>query len=191
MAYEIMEVELLIEELKDKTVKSLASFKETLSKMRVGRANSHILDEVMVDYYGAETPINQVANISVPEARVLMINVWDNSMMKKVEKAIIDANLGIMPNNDGKVIRMIFPDPTEERRQQLAKEVRLDEEKAKISIRNIRRDVMNELKNLEKKKILTEDVRKNNEADVEKLVNAKIEEIEKLAKEKEKEIMTV
>ena len=191
MAYDIMEVELLFDELNEKTDKSLLSYKDVLTRMRVGRANLHILDEVVIDYYGAETPLNQVANISVPEARILVINVWDLSILKKVEKAIIDANIGLTPNNDGKVIRLIFPDPTQERRQTLAKEARGYEESSKIAIRNIRRDAMNEIKSLEKKKIITEDMRKNYEIDVDKIINDKISEIEKIAKEKEKEILTV
>lgn len=159
--------------------------------MRAGRANVHILDNVTVEYYGVDTPLNQVANVTVPEARMIMITVWDASILKKVEKAIIDANIGITPNNDGKNIRLIFPEPTEERRRALAKDIKACAEKAKVAVRNIRRDAMTEIKNLEKSKVITEDMQKNYEADVDKKINARIEEIDKLAQAKEAEVLKV
>jgi ribosome recycling factor len=189
MAYDILEVELVFEELEEKATKTLKAFSNELMNMRAGRANSHILEGLTVDYYGAQTPLNQVANITIPEARILMINVWDSSMLKKVEKSIFDANLGITPNNDGKVIRLIFPEPTEERRKTLVKDVKSAAEGAKVSIRNIRRDSMTDIKSLEKSKIITEDMQKDYEKDVDKIVTSKIAEIEKVATEKEQEII--
>ena len=191
MAYDIMEVELIFEELDDKTQKSVNQLQTEYNLMRAGRANVHILDGITVDYYGVGTPLNQVANITVPEARMIMITVWDGSLIKKVEKAIIDANIGITPNNDGKNIRLIFPEPTEERRRALVKDVKNFAEKAKVAVRNIRRDAMTELKSLEKNKIISEDQQKNFEEDVEKKVNAKITEIDKIAQAKETEILKI
>lgn len=191
MAYDIMEVELIFEELDDKTQKSVNQLQTEYNLMRAGRANVHILDGITVDYYGVGTPLNQVANITVPEARMIMITVWDGSLIKKVEKAIIDANIGITPNNDGKNIRLIFPEPTEERRRALVKDVKNFAEKTKVAVRNIRRDAMTELKSLEKNKIISEDQEKNFEEDVEKKVNAKITEIDKIAQAKEAEILKI
>lgn len=191
MAYDIMEVELIFEELDDKTQKSVNQLQTEYNLMRAGRANVHILDGITVDYYGIGTPLNQVANITVPEARMIMITVWDGSLIKKVEKAIIDANIGITPNNDGKNIRLIFPEPTEERRRALVKDVKNFAEKTKVAVRNIRRDAMTELKSLEKNKIISEDQEKNFEEDVEKKVNAKITEIDKIAQAKEAEILKI
>ena len=191
MAYDIMEVELIFEELDDKTQKSVNQLQTEYNLMRAGRANVHILDGITVDYYGVGTPLNQVANITVPEARMIMITVWDGSLIKKVEKAIIDANIGITPNNDGKNIRLIFPEPTEERRRALVKDVKNFAEKTKVAVRNIRRDAMTELKSLEKNKIISEDEEKNFEEDVEKKVNAKITEIDKIAQAKEAEILKI
>ncbi len=191
MAYDILEVEMIFEELEERMTKSINSFVSELNNMRAGRANPHILDAVRVDYYGVESPINQVGNISIPEARVLMINVWDSSMLKKVEKAIIDANVGIIPNNDGKVLRLIFPEPTEERRKALVKEVKNLAERTRVAIRNIRRDSLAEVKTLEKNKTISEDMSKNYEADIEKKVVAKIAEIDKIAADKEVEILKV
>ncbi|MDD4315683.1 MAG: ribosome recycling factor [Clostridia bacterium] len=191
MAYEIEELEILSEDLNDRTDKSLASFQHELTGMRVGRANSHILDGISVDYYGAPTQINQLANITIPEARLLCITVWDASMIKKVEKAIIDANIGITPSNDGKIIRLVFPEPNEERRRSLVKEVKTLSEKAKIAIRNIRRDIIEESKKLKKAGSLTEDMQATFEKDVDKQVTAQIAETDRIAAAKEAEIMKV
>ena len=191
MAYDIMEVELVFEDLDERTQKSIHQLNYEFNNMRAGRANVHILDGVTVEYYGVDTPLNQVANVTVPEARMIMITVWDASIIKKVEKAIIDANIGITPNNDGKNIRLIFPEPTEERRRALAKDIKACAEKAKVAVRNIRRDSMTEIKNLEKSKVITEDMQKNYEADVDKKINARIEEIDKLAQAKEAEVLKV
>lgn len=191
MAYDIMEVELLFDELEEKTSKSIASMQSEFNNMRAGRANVHILDNITVEYYGTETPLNQVANITVPEARMIVITVWDGSINKKVEKAIVDSNIGLTPNNDGKNIRLIFPEPTEERRRALVKDVKNFAEKCKIAVRNIRRDAMSELKSLEKNKILTEDMEKNYEEEVEKKINLKVAEIDKMAQAKEGEILKI
>lgn len=191
MAYDIMEVELVFEDLDERTQKSIHQLNYEFNNMRAGRANVHILDNVTVEYYGVDTPLNQVANVTVPEARMIMITVWDASILKKVEKAIIDANIGITPNNDGKNIRLIFPEPTEERRRALAKDIKACAEKAKVAVRNIRRDSMTEIKNLEKSKVITEDMQKSYEADVDKKINARIEEIDKLAQAKEAEVLKV
>lgn len=191
MAYDILELEIVFDELKEKSDKTIQSFKSELSNMRAGRANAHILDKVTVDYYGAQTPINQMANISVPEARMIVISVWDASQMKAVEKAIVDANLGIMPNNDGKVIRLVFPELTEERRRALAKEVKAAAEKTKVAVRNVRRDGIEDLRKLKKDNVISEDLLADTEKEVDKIVSAKIESIEKLQQEKETEIMSV
>lgn len=191
MAYDIMEVELIFEELEERTQKTISQLQYELNMMRAGRANVHILDGITVDYYGVATPLNQVANITVPEARMIMITVWDTSIMKVVEKAIIDANIGITPNNDGKNIRLIFPEPTEERRRALVKDVKNNAEKAKVAVRNIRRDAISDIKSLEKNKVITEDFSKEYEGDVDKKANARIGEIDKIAAEKEAEILKI
>ena len=135
------------------------------------------------------TPLNQMANVTVSEARVLVVTVWDKSALKSVEKAILAANVGITPNNDGKNIRLIFPEPTEERRKALVKDVKNKGEACKVAVRNIRRDALNEIKSLEKSKVISEDVVKNCESDVEKCVSEKIAEIDKISAEKEQEIL--
>lgn len=191
MAYEIEELELLSQDLQERTDKSLNAYQHELTNMRVGRANPHILDGVTVDYYGAPTALNQLANISVPEARLLCITVWDVSMIKKVEKAIIDANVGITPNNDGKIIRLVFPEPNEERRRTLVKEVKTLAEKTKVAIRNIRRDIIDESKKLKKAISLAEDTQMSFEKDVDKIISAQIAETDKVAAAKEAEIMKV
>lgn len=191
MAYDILEVEIVFDDLNERMSKTIASYTKELSLMRAGRANIHIIDGITVEYYGVDTPLNQVANITIPEARILMITVWDTSIIKKVEKAIIDANIGITPNNDGKNIRLVFPEPTEERRRALVKEVKTKGEGAKVAIRNIRRDAISEIKSLEKTKVITEDMQKNYEADIEKAVADKIAEVEKIAAAKEAEILKV
>ncbi|HOB64026.1 MAG TPA: ribosome recycling factor, partial [Clostridia bacterium] len=155
------------------------------------RANVRILDKILVDYYGTPTPINQMANITVPEARVLAISVWDASAIKNVEKAILASNIGITPINDGKLIRLIFPELTEERRRQLVKEVKTLGENTKVAIRNIRRDAIEDLRSLKKNSIITEDDLDKFEKDVEKAVNGFIAEIDKMMADKEKEIMSV
>ena len=144
--YEVEEVQLVFDDLSDRISKSISNLREELRGMRAGRANPHILDKITVPYYGVDTPLNQIANITVPEARLLVINVWDQGALKAVEKAIIAANVGIFPTNDGKVLRMAFPELTEERRKQLSKEVKVLGEGAKVALRNIRRDAVDVLR---------------------------------------------
>lgn len=191
MNYGIDDLELILEDLYDRTDKSLKSLLHELAGLRAGRANTHILEGITVDYYGTATPLNQVSNITIPEARVLCIAVWDVSLIKKVEKAIIDANVGITPNNDGKVIRLVFPEPTEERRKALVKEVKNFAEKAKIAIRNIRRDAIEETKKLKKQSVISEDIQISVEKDIDKYVSQQIAEVDKISANKEAEIMKV
>lgn len=162
-----------------------------LGTIRAGRANPHVLDRIMVDYYGTPTPVQQVGNISVPEARMIMIQPWDKSMLKVIEKAIITSDLGINPTNDGNSIRLIFPELTEERRKELSKDVKKKGEAAKVAIRNIRRDAMDLAKKLEKSSEITEDDLARQTKDIQELTDHMIEKIEKSVEEKTKELMTV
>ena len=191
MAYGIDSVDLIFEEMKEKFTKTVHNFSTEMKSMRAGRANPHILDKVMVDYYGTPTPINNMANITVPEARLLGISVWDKSALKNVEKAILAANIGITPNNDGNVIRLIFPELTEERRKALVKELKTNAENTKVVLRNARRDAIDALKKLEKDSEITEDDLKDFTADVDKALSSEIEDVDKLTKDKEQEILAV
>jgi len=191
MAYDILEVQIIFEEFEERAAKTLAQLQHEYTNIRAGRANPHILDGILVDYYGTPTPINQMANITIPEARILMISVWDVSAVKRVEKAIVDANIGMVPNNDGKNLRLIFPELTEDRRKTLAKEVKQHAENAKVALRNIRRDMMNDIKALEKNKTISEDAEKSLEADAEKACSSRMAEIDKVALAKEAEVMKV
>ena len=159
--------------------------------IRVGRANPHVLDKVMVDYYGTPTPINQVGNMSVVDGQCLVVAPWDKSLLKTVEKAILVANIGINPTNDGNVIRLIFPALTEERRKELVKQVKKMSEDAKVAARNIRRDTLDTLKKLKNGKEITEDECNDFSDTVEKSVSDIIAKIEKVTAEKEKDVMTV
>ena len=191
MAYGIDTVDLVFEEMKEKFSKTVHNFSTELKSMRAGRANPHILDKITVDYYGVPTPINNMANITIPEARLLVISVWDKSALKNVEKAILAANVGITPNNDGNVIRLIFPELTEERRKALVKELKTNAENTKIVLRNARRDAIDALKKLEKDSEITEDDLKDFTADVDKALSSEIEDVDKLTKDKEQEILSV
>ena len=191
MAYGIDSVDLIFEEMKEKFTKTVHNFSTEMKSMRAGRANPHILDKVMVDYYGTPTPINNMANITVPEARLLVISVWDKSALKNVEKAILAANIGITPNNDGNVIRLIFPELTEERRKALVKELKTNAENTKVVLRNARRDAIDALKKLEKDSEITEDDLKDFTSDVDKALSSEIEDVDKLTKDKEQEILAV
>lgn len=191
MAYGIDSVDLIFEEMKEKFTKTVHNFSTEMKSMRAGRANPHILDKVMVDYYGTPTPINNMANITVPEARLLVISVWDKSALKNVEKAILAANIGITPNNDGNVIRLIFPELTEERRKALVKELKTNAENTKVVLRNARRDAIDALKKLEKDSEITEDDLKDFTTDVDKALSSEIEDVDKLTKDKEQEILAV
>ena len=177
--------------LKERMEKSIGAYQEKLSEIRAGRANPAILNKIKVDYYGTPTPINQMAGISVPEARLIVIQPWDISLLKEIEKEILKAEIGINPNNDGKVIRLAFPELNEERRKELVKEVKKMAEDSKVSIRSIRREAMDEAKKLQKDNQMTEDELKGAEDKIQKLTDNKIAEIDKILAEKEKEIMSV
>ncbi len=171
--------------------KTIEVFEGNLSEIRAGRANPAILNKISVEYYGVPTPINQVAGISVPEARMIVIQPWDASILKAIEKAILASDIGLNPNNDGKVIRLNFPDLTEERRKELAKEVRKIAEEAKVGIRSIRRDGMDTVKDEQKRSEITEDQKADFEDKIQKLTDKYVAEIDKILENKEKEIMSI
>ncbi len=177
--------------IEEKMEKTISVLQENFAEVRAGRANPAILNKVKVDYYGTPTPINQVAGISVPEARLIVIQPWDASLLKEIEKEIIKAEIGINPNNDGKVIRLAFPELTEERRKELVKEIKKTAEEAKISIRSVRREGIDEAKKMQKDNQMTEDELKSAEDQIQKITDAKVAEIDKILEEKEKEIMSV
>lgn len=185
------QVEEIILVLDDKLGKTISVLKEDYSAIRAGRANPHILDKVLVDYYGAMTPVSQTANISVQEGRCLVVSPWDISLLKAIEKAIQVSNIGLTPTNDGKVIRLVFPDLTEERRRELTKQTRKMGEDAKVAERNNRREAMDALKKLKNDKAISEDEFASYEKDVEKMVADAVTRIDALMSAKEKEIMTV
>lgn len=172
----------------DKTVEAL---KRNFSDIRANKANPSILDRITVDYYGAPTPINQMASISVQEARILVIQPYDSTSLKNMEKAIQASNIGINPQNDGKTLRLIFPPITEERRKEIVKDISKTAEEAKVAIRSIRRDAMDKFKDQKKKSEITEDDLKTCEKDVQDATDKYCSDIDKLAKEKEKEIMEI
>jgi ribosome recycling factor len=184
-------VEEIILVLDDKLTKTISVLKEDFSAIRAGRANPHVLDKVLVDYYGAMTPVTQMANVSVQEGRCLVIAPWDVSVLKGIEKAIQISNVGITPTNDGKVIRLVFPDLTEERRRDLCNQTRKMGEDAKVAERNNRREAMDALKKLKNDKTLSEDEFASCEKEVEKMVADAVAQIDTLVSAKEKEIMTV
>ena len=175
----------------EKMNKTISVMKQEYNSLRAGRANPQALDRIMVDYYGSPTPINQMGNISVPEPRMLIIALWDTKMIPNVEKAIQKSDLGINPANDDKVIRLIFPELTEERRKDLAKVIRKKAEESKVAVRSIRRDAMEDIKKQKKDNLLTEDDQKKLEEKVQKLTDEKVKEIDTIAQAKEKEIMSV
>ena len=180
-----------MEELETRMQKTVSVFQEDLSEVRAGRANPAILNKISVLYYGVPTPINQVAGISVPEARMIVIQHWDMSILKEIEKAILASDIGLNPNNDGKVIRLNFPELTGERRKELVKDIRKIAEESKVSIRSIRRDGMDESKAKLKNSEITEDEAKSNEDKIQKLTDKYIAQIDKLLEDKEKEIMNI
>ena len=178
-------------EIENKMDKTIDVFKQNLSEVRAGRANPAILNKVSVEYYGTPTPINQVAGISVPEARLIMIQPWDASILKDIEKAILASDIGLNPNNDGKVIRLSFPELTEERRKDLVKDIKKMAEESKVAVRAVRRDGIDKAKAMQKNSEITEDDLRNAEDTIQKLTDKKIEEIDKILADKEKEILTV
>ena len=171
--------------------KSIAALKREFGSLRAGRATPSLLDKVMIDYYGTPTPVNQVAKVSVPEPRMIMITPWDKSLMHDIEKAIMKSDLGLSPNSDGTAIRLSIPQLTQERRQELVKTVGKKAEEAKVAIRNIRRDGNDAIKKLEKAKEITEDESKKGQESVQKLVDKYIKTVDTLREAKEKEIMEV
>ena len=175
----------------EKMTKTMASLDSELNTIRAGRANPRVLDKITVDYYGTQTPLQQVANISVPEARIIQIQPWEGSLIKKIEKAILCSDLGINPSNDGKIIRLVFPELTEEPRKDLAKDVKKKGEAAKVAVRNIRRDANDALKKLGKKSEVSEDEIKELEDKVQKMTDNYIKQVDKAIDAKTKEIMTV
>ena len=182
------------EELKvyeEKMEKSINAMMDEFASIRAGRANPHVLDKIKVDYYGAPTPIQQVGNISVPEARMIVIQPWEKSLIKAIEKAIQASDLGINPSNDGSVIRLVFPELTEDRRKELAKDVKKKGEAAKVAVRNIRRDANEAFKKQEKNNEISEDDLKDATEQIQKITDKAIEKIDKAVENKTKEILTV
>lgn len=178
-------------EAKEKMKKAAQNLQRELGQIRAGRANASLLDRITVNYYGAPTPLNQMASIQIPEARVLMITPFDKSILQDVEKAIMASDIGISPTNDGNVIRLVIPQLTEERRKELAKDVKKEAENAKIAIRNIRRDAIDEYKKQQKNGDITEDDLRGLEKDVQTLTDMSIKEVDKIAADKEKELLEV
>ncbi len=181
----------IIDSAKDKMGKTISVLKRDLSGLRAGRANAQLLDRITVDYYGTQTPLNQMANISSPEPRMLLISLFDPSMLKEAEKAIQKSDLGINPSNDGKIIRLIFPELTSERRKDLVKTVKKKGEEAKVAIRSIRRDANEQIKKQRKDSEITEDDQKRIEEQIQKLTDQTIKDIDAILIDKEKEIMEV
>ena len=175
----------------EKMTKTYENMLDEFSTIRAGRANPGVLKRITVDYYGSQTPLNQVANVSVPEARIIQIQPWEASMLKKIEKAINMSDIGINPTNDGKIIRLIFPELTEERRKDLSKDIRKKGEAAKVATRNIRRDANDMLKKLEKSEEVSEDEIKDLQDTIQKETDEHIKKIDKAVEDKIKEIMTV
>ena len=178
-------------EIESKMDKTIQVFEENLAEIRAGRANPAILNKISVDYYGVPTPIHQMAGISVPEARLIVIQPWDMSILKEIERAILASDVGITPNNDGKVIRLVFPELNEERRKEIVKDVKKMAEESKVAIRSIRRDGIDEFRKQEKESVITEDDLKAAEDQIQKITDKKIEEIDRLLENKEKEVMSI
>lgn len=184
-------MEQVFEKTKQRMEKTLDALEREYSAIRAGRANPNVLNNIYVDYYGTPTPINQMAAISVPEPRLLTIQPWDVSTLKEIEKAINTSELGINPQNDGKVIRLAFPQLTEEHRKSLVKDVSKKAEEAKVAIRNIRRDAMDDIKKLKKDNAITEDDQKDGEKELQKITDGYIKQIEDMNDKKEKEILSI
>ena len=177
--------------IKEKMNKSIDNLREKFAEVRAGRANPAILNKVKIDYYGTPTPINQVAGVSVPEARMIVIQPWDISVLKEIEKAILSSDIGINPNNDGKVIRLAFPELTEERRKELVKDIKKMAEDCKVAVRNARRDGIDQAKKEQKDGELTEDELKQAENKIQELTDKAIEEVDKVLANKENEILSI
>ena len=181
----------IIQKAEEKMKKTISVLKSDLSTMRAGRANPTMLDRIQVDYYGSPCPLSQVANISAPEPRVLVISPWEKSLMKEIEKAILTSDLGINPSNDGSVIRLVVPELTEETRKNLVKNVKKTGEEAKVALRSIRREANDKIKALKKDGEISEDELKNSEERVQKIIDSFVKEIDVIITAKEKEIMSI
>ncbi|MFK9092428.1 ribosome recycling factor [Bacillus salipaludis] len=181
----------VISSTKDRMTKAIQSYSRELASIRAGRASASLLDRITIDYYGAPTPINQMAGITTPEARLLVIQPYDKSILGDIEKAILKSDLGLNPSNDGQIIRIAIPQLTEERRKELVKLVKKESEEAKVALRNIRRDSNDSLKKLEKNGEITEDALRGFSDDVQKLTDEYIQKIDQITKDKEKEILEV
>ena len=186
-----MTVKEILDSAKERMNKSIVVYQNNMTAIRAGRANPRLLDRITVDYYGTPTPLNQIGNVSVPEARMMVIKPWEKSMLRAIEKAIQTSELGLNPNNDGEVIRLIFPELNAERRKDLSKQVRKAAEESKVAVRAIRRDAIEQVKKLKKDSLITEDDQHKAEEDAQKLTDKAIKEIDGIAAAKEKEIMEV
>lgn len=180
-----------MEQFEEKMKKSIQSLTEEYATIRAGRANPHVLDKIMVDYYGQPSPLQTVANISVPEARVIQIQPWEASLVKDIEKALLVSDLGLTPNTDGKTIRLVFPELTEERRKDLVKDIKKKGENAKVAIRNIRRDANDTVKKQNKANEISDDEAKQMEDKIQKLTDKYVAEVDKMIENKSDEIMTI
>ena len=185
---EMMEV---FDTYEDKCVKTVNNIRNELLSIRAGRANPHILDKVLVDYYGTPSAIQAVANVSVPEARVIQIQPWEAKMIKEIEKAILASDIGLTPSNDGKIIRLVFPELTEDRRKELVKDIQKIAENSKVAVRSIRRDCIEKLKAMKKNSEITEDDLKDAEKEMQKITDSYTKEIETICDAKQKEIMSI
>lgn len=181
----------IIAKTEERMGKAIDSLNHDYAQIRAGRANPGVLDKVQIDYYGVPTPIQQVAAVSIAEARILVIQPWDKSMIQPIEKAIQASDIGINPQNDGNVIRLMFPALTEDRRREIAKDISKRAEEAKVAIRNIRRDGMEDIKKLKKDNTITEDDQKDGEEQIQKITDKKIKEVDEISSAKEKEVMSV
>lgn len=186
-----MEIQELLTQQESRMDKTIEALKQEFASIRTGRASTSLLDKITVDYYGAPTPVNQVANVSAPEPRMILITPWDKSMIGAIEKAILQSDLGLNPSNDGAVIRLAIPQLTEERRKELVKVVHKRAEEAKVAIRNIRRDANEVLKKEEKAKTITEDDSKDGQEKIQKLTDKKIKAVDDLKDKKEKDVLEV
>ncbi len=180
-----------LKKYEEKMNMTIEVLKQDFASIRAGRANPHVLDKVTVDYYGQQSPVSQVGNISVPEARVLMIQPWDASIIKDLEKALLASDIGITPNTDGKIIRLVFPELTEERRKELTKEIKHKGEEAKVAIRNIRHDALHHFKKFEKDGEITEDDLRDMEKQTQDITDSHVKSIDKLVEAKNKELLSV
>lgn len=180
-----------LDKFEEKMMKTVSVYEENLAEIRAGRANPAILNKITINYYGTPTPINQVAGISVPEARLIVIQPWDGSILKEIEKEILKSDIGINPSNDGKVIRLAFPELNEERRKEIVKDIRKMAEEAKVAIRSIRRDAIDEAKAMQKNSEISEDELKGAEDSIQKLTDKYVEQIDNILDKKEKEVMSI